>query len=809
MYHVISTGIAVAILYLICHFFYRAGFFSLADHRKIWNIILAVTFLITGMAGLILALKVTYKWENTFFTNLIKWHVETGIAFSFTGIIHLLWHLTYFRNLFKIENKSADSFEPDAGKPSAKHYAINLFFIGYLSSSVQFLLMREMLNVAGGYELVAGTFLASWLISSAAGSFYAGKSNIQNLKQLNTFFAFSPVLSLTLMILINRLYLNPGETPSFLVSIIFTLLVLFPFCFISGFVFIKVLLAARRMNLYNSGKSFSIETIGGITAGLTVTLFSSGILNTYQILIISIILFFLYLAMMYYKPDLKLKFIFISSGIIFILISIWISPDRFFRQVLLHGIKVEKSQDTPYGNITYGLYGNEQSTFYNHRIARWRNDEIEREENIHYAMLQHDKPESVLLISGDPASSISEVMKYHVAKIFYVERDPELVRAFIRENIPGKEIVSAKSTDAYRFIKNTSEKFDVVIMVLPPPSTLLLNRYYTKEFFEEIRNRLNEKGVFACTPGSAENYYNYQSALLYSVIYNTINTVFHNVLPVAGNKLFFIASDKELNPGICSLLEEKKIKNIYVSPDYLDDELIKRKSEEIISIIDRSTKINTLSRPVACFHFQSYNLTRDLTKIIPALIIMMLLFFFPVFTIKRGNFPIYSAAASLAGYEILTLMAIQSSAGNIYHLTGLIIAGIMGGLSAGAWFEPFFPGKNRTSFLMTNLLAFYLAGGLFINKIIFIDNPLIIVIVFLILGFIPSFFTGSLFRVLTEKTGKNQSPSRVYGSDLAGSALGFIAISGITIPLAGITGTLLIISALIFTGLIFALAGNK
>jgi len=805
MYHVISTGTAVIVLYLICHFFYKSGFLTLTDHRKIWNLILAVTFIITAVAGLILALKVTYKWEDSFFTYLLKWHVETGIAFSFTGILHLLWHLTYFRDLFS--HKKILSVESPILTESltSKQFAANLFFIGYLSSSVQLLLMREILNISGGYELITGTFLASWLISSASGSFYAGKSAFNNLKKINTIFAVSPVISLILMILFNKMYLNPGETPSFLTSIIFTLVVLFPFCFVSGFAFIKVLMAAKENYIFSSGKSFSIETTGGIAAGISVTLLTSGILNTYQILTVSVVIFILFLIMMYYSPDFNIRLFSIATGIIIILLTIWQGPDRFFRQILLQGTYVKSTTDTPYGNITKGLYESEESIYYNHRIIRWKNDEIEREENIHYAMLQHDKPEKVLLISGDPASSINEILKYKVKKIFYVERDPELVRTFMTENFSGKKIIAVQNTDAYSFIKKTNENFDIVIMILPPPSTILLNRYYTKEFFESVKKKLNNGGIFACTPGSAENYYNYQSASLYSVIYNTLDSVFGKVLPVAGYKLYFIASDNELSTGICSLLEKRGIENIYVNSGYLDDELIKRKSDEILSIIDYKTKINTIKRPVACFHFQSYNLTRDARKIVPALVIMFLLFFLPVFTIKPGNFPMYSAAASLAGFEILTLMAIQSSAGNIYHLTGLVIAIIMTGLSAGAWVKPFFPVKNQVKYLLLLLMLFYLIAGFVIPGIILMNCPGIAVVLLLLMSLIPSFLTGSIFKAMTEINSRKHTPAGVYSSDLAGSALGFIAVSGVTIPLAGSVITLLIIAGLILTGFIFAL----
>ena len=97
------------------------------------------------------------------------------------------------------------------------------------------------MNIAGGYELITGIFLGSWLIGSAIGAAIAGKSTLFDIKKINLIFSLSPVISLLLLFLLSRLFLNTGETPSFLVSMIYTFLVLIPFCLVSGFTFVKLI----------------------------------------------------------------------------------------------------------------------------------------------------------------------------------------------------------------------------------------------------------------------------------------------------------------------------------------------------------------------------------------------------------------------------------------------------------------------------------------------------------------------------------------------------------------------------------------
>jgi hypothetical protein len=76
-------------------------------------------------------------------------------------------------------------------------------------------------------------------------------------------------------------------------------------------------------------------------------------------------------------------------------------------------------------------------------------------------------------------------------------------------------------------------------------------------------------------------------------------------------------------------------------------------------------------------------------------------------------------------------------------------------------------------------------------------------------GFPPSFITGYLFRKLTISDDKGSLASSVYSSDLAGSAIGFILISGVMIPAFGLRLSLLLLSGLIFAGILFGTNRNK
>jgi hypothetical protein len=83
------------------------------------------------------------------------------------------------------------------------------------------------------------------------------------------------------------------------------------------------------------------------------------------------------------------------------------------------------------------------------------------------------------------------------------------------------------------------------------------------------------------------------------------------------------------------------------------------------------------------------------------------------------------------------------------------------------------------------------------------------IILIALLTFIPALVTGQLFCSLTERNDIYSDPSSVYSADLAGSALGFMFISGLAVPAIGIKLTIILLSTLIFTGLLFGTIRNK
>jgi hypothetical protein len=100
-YNISPIAIALFLTYAVSFALYKTKRIRVTTHRKIWNVLLLATFLITGIFGLTMAIRRDYALLFSFPINLIFWHVEAGVVMTVISLFHLSWHLTYYRDLLK------------------------------------------------------------------------------------------------------------------------------------------------------------------------------------------------------------------------------------------------------------------------------------------------------------------------------------------------------------------------------------------------------------------------------------------------------------------------------------------------------------------------------------------------------------------------------------------------------------------------------------------------------------------------------------------------------------------------------------
>ena len=90
------------------------------------------------------------------------------------------------------------------------------------------------------------------------------------------------------------------------------------------------------------------------------------------------------------------------------------------------------------------------------------------------------------------AGTINEILKYRVKSLDYLELNPAMIEVgeMFTSNVIRDSVVNIINRDARLYIKKQNErKYDVVLINLPDPNSAQINRYFTLEFFEELKEK--------------------------------------------------------------------------------------------------------------------------------------------------------------------------------------------------------------------------------------------------------------------------------------------------------------------------------
>lgn len=99
-YDLLLISVLTIVLYIISIILINAGIISNQLHRKIWNVILFLMFIISVAGGFLIVILMNYDIRLSCYRELMFWHVEAGIAMTLIGIFHIYRHRFYFTRIF-------------------------------------------------------------------------------------------------------------------------------------------------------------------------------------------------------------------------------------------------------------------------------------------------------------------------------------------------------------------------------------------------------------------------------------------------------------------------------------------------------------------------------------------------------------------------------------------------------------------------------------------------------------------------------------------------------------------------------------
>jgi cation transport ATPase len=106
-YDLIFISFLTCFLYSLSFILSKLNIIRKIYHRRLWNFVLLITFLISCLFGFFLVIQINYNIVMDWFRTLLYWHVQIGISMTIISIFHIFWHLKYFKNLLKTANKNS------------------------------------------------------------------------------------------------------------------------------------------------------------------------------------------------------------------------------------------------------------------------------------------------------------------------------------------------------------------------------------------------------------------------------------------------------------------------------------------------------------------------------------------------------------------------------------------------------------------------------------------------------------------------------------------------------------------------------
>nr|HPR33916.1 hypothetical protein [Prolixibacteraceae bacterium] len=271
-YPLLPIVLLVVAAYGITRLFARWHIIALQTHRKVWNWLLLTTFLVSGGLGLFSVVKINYQLDVPGYDRLLSWHVSFGIAMALISLIHLFHHLKYYFSP-RTPARPTEIPPPEESDPSErKRIAGFLLLLGGVSIINQVVFIREFMSVLEGNEMVLGLVMAAWFLLTGWGAWHGrkttgGSSDRAKVLKALIFIAFFPVLSIVLLYGLKRMLFPPGIVAGLDASTTGILLLLFPVCFLSGYLFtlLSTLLSREKNRI---GTAYAYESIGSLMGGL-------------------------------------------------------------------------------------------------------------------------------------------------------------------------------------------------------------------------------------------------------------------------------------------------------------------------------------------------------------------------------------------------------------------------------------------------------------------------------------------------------------------------------------------------------------
>jgi spermidine synthase len=659
---------------------------------------------------------------------------------------------------------------------------------GISSVATQLLTIREFLTQFSGNEITISLVMFCWLMLTGMGAFAAKflkGGGERSYALLILIIAIWPLIQIIGIRQFREIFFTHGISPGFYPILLYISLAIAPYCLLTGFILPYSQYVLNRAQLsFESGHLYITDSVGDITGGALFSFVLVYWLKPFPIIAVTSSLLILIALLLIWNQRRPL----LLTGVLMVcsLFYIFSANHRFESSTLADQYgDIVRYIESPYGRIVITREG-PQYTFWESGLPLYSDSNtIDAEEKVHYPLSQIEHSKRILLISGGLGRTLTEVFKHGPKHVDYVELDPALTRAAddagIIEKSPSLSIIN---TDARRYIKKTTQRYDAILIDLPDPDTFQLNRFFTDEFFTLAKRILTEGGVLCVHLDYSTNYLSDIRRKKLSSLHNTARGRFQHVLVLPGEQAYFLMSDKELNPDIPSLLKAKGVTTDYLA-GFFHGNVTGDRMKQLQDKLDRNEPLNTDVEPrLMSIVFQEWFIRHGVH---PGYFFAALLALTLIYTafMKRSEYILFSTGFATMGMEMLIIFTFQVIYGYIYLEIGAVVTAFLLGLLPGAMAGQKWRARLRLQITASEMviLSLLLLFFLWVSYLNTEPSPLH----FLVFCFVFSFFSGFQFPVAAKIIGEETSPAAgCLAADLCGAAVGTLATGTLLVPLYGI-----------------------
>ncbi|MBF0532163.1 MAG: hypothetical protein HQL23_03595 [Candidatus Omnitrophica bacterium] len=594
-------------------------------------------------------------------------------------------------------------------------FHLSLFLLGFTSLIAQVVITRELMVSLYGNEFFVGWILAAWLFWIGLGSWSARRIFPDSRRESGLVFCVI-IASLLIPLEIALIRLSPmimtasgGQIPDLIPALAVALIIPAPLCFVFG---LQFSVACRSMSV---GRAYFSEVLGCVAGGMV---FTYGLVSWNEFQISSVLLGInasLFLTRAFFKIG-KNQYAHWAGAILLGMFGLFCyaagphfnlkTENGRFRNETIVAVR-----NTVYGQITATRAEGLAHFYQNGQPVGPDQNDVFKESLVHLPMLSHSEPKKVLLIGTGFNGSLGQILKHNPAEIFYAEPDPAMLT--IAEPLISPESrlalrdprVHLMKGDLRAYLAALPTDMDVVIVNLPAPSTALINRYATQDFFRQIRSHMKPDAVFSTHLSVSSDTVLPALADLEKSLHKTIKSVFPFTVVLPEDDLFWIASPGPLikDPAVLvRRMAQRSIRNDFVSEQYLryryaNDRVL---STQALLNHDEGIAINRDIRPSAYF----YNLIFWFSRFHPGLAgalrhlmnVPLIVWLGLALAVAAGLFLRrpnstglgLTTAAAVAGFsvmsaEVLVIYAYQIYFGHLYYKIAAIFTVFLAGLAAG------------------------------------------------------------------------------------------------------------------------------